>query len=245
MVSPSGTIRTIAGTGVNGSSGDGGPATSAQLSYPNAVAVDGSGNIFISDEGASTVRKVSPGGTITTIAGVVYPSTAVCGDGGPAPSSSIGDPSGLAVDKQGNLYIATDYAVCKVTPSGTITRIAGTGKAGYFSGDGGPATSATFTARGVAVDVRGSVYITDYSTTPKIPPSSYPSFHVRKVSPSGIISTIAGSGKALAVGGKYKQVNGDGGPATSALLFSPHGIAVDAHGNVYITDSQRVRKIGA
>ncbi len=225
-VSPGGTITTIAGGGSSRGPGwgDGGPATSAQLRGPNWVAVDGLGNVYISDFFNSRVRKVNPGGTITSFAGTGIQGSS--GDGGPATSARLLGPQGVAVDKQGNVYIVDGNAdrVRKVDPAGTITTFAGTGLRG-FSGDGGPATSARLNnPYGVAVDGSGNVYIADLQN-----------FRVRKVNPGGTITTFAGGGSSL----------GDGGPATSARVRNPHGVAVDGQGNVYIADrvDHRVRKV--
>ncbi len=226
-VSPNGTITTFAGSGqvgIAGFSGDGGPATAARLRYPSAVAVDGQGSVYIADEGNHRVRKVSPGGTITTIAGSGV--AGFSGDGGPATSANLNYPQGVAVDAQGNVYIAdtSNYRVRKVSPGGTISTFAGGGSS---LGDGGPATAAQLNApKGVAVDGQGNVYIADTNDN-----------RVREVSPGGTISTFAGGGSSL----------GDGGPATSAELGQPSAVAVDGQGNVYIadTDNHRVRKVGA
>ena len=160
------TITTIAGTGKAGISGDGGPATTAQLSYPEAVAVDVRGNVYIGDSYNHRVRMVS-GGTITTIAGTGKADFS--GDGGPASAASLSHPAGAAVDGQGNVYIASGARVRKVS-GGTITTIAGTGIAG-FSGDGGAAAMAQLGgaipgyAWGLAVDMQGNLYIADYSNS--------------------------------------------------------------------------------
>ncbi len=220
-VSPRGTITTFAGAGVVGFSGDGGPATAAQLSSPRGVAVDRKGNVYISD--GSRVRKVNPGGTITTIAGTG--TAGYSGDGGPATLAQI-RPLGIAVDGKGSVYITDDSRIRKVSPGGTITTIAGTGRAGS-SGDGGPATSARLSDPAwVAVDGQGNVYITDERHN-----------RVRRVSPGGTITTIAGTG--------VRGFSGDGGPGTSARLYYPAGVAVDGQGNLYIIDkyNQRVRKV--
>jgi len=221
-VGPDGTIATIAGSGRLGPLGDGGPAGAAGL-YPSGVAVDGKGNVYITDNAHERVRKVAPDGTITTIAGTgrVGP---VKGDGGPAASATLWNPHSLAIDGHGNLFIAgtSNQRVRKVSRDGTITTIAGTGRQG-FSGDGGPATSARLhDPYGVAVDGHGNVYIADRDN-----------HRVRKVSPGGRITTIAGTGE-----GGY---SGDGGPATAAQLHYPRGVAVDRHGNLYIADSQNFR----
>jgi sugar lactone lactonase YvrE len=219
-VSVSGTITTIAGTGGFGYSGDGGSATSAELYFPQGVAVDAAGNLFIADTNNDRVRKVSVSGTITTVAG-----NGSSGDGGPAIDASLSFPQGVVVDAAGNLYIAdtSNHRVRKVSVSGTITTIAGVGSSGY-SGDGGSAIDATvFFPRGVAVDAAGNLFIADTSN-----------HRVRKVSVSGTITTVAGNGSS-----------GDGGPAIDASLSFPQGVVVDAAGNLYIADinNHRVRKV--
>jgi hypothetical protein len=225
-VDSSGTITTVAGTGTPGFSGDGGPATSAELAYPYGVAVDGSGNLYIADNGNQRVRKVNSSGMITTVAGTG--TGGFSGDGGPATSAMLNGADDVAVDDSSNLYIVDNgnQRVRKVDGSGTITTVAGTGSSG-FSGDGGPATSAELANPGnVAVDGSGNLYIGDTSN-----------HRVRKVNSSGTITTVAGTGTA--------GFSGDGGPATSAQLAYPQEMAVDGSGNLYIADreNQRVRKV--
>jgi hypothetical protein len=148
-VDPHGTITTVAGTGKEGFSGDGGPATKAQLNVPIAVAVDREGNLYITDESNYRIRKVDKEGIITTFAGTGE--GGYSGDGGPATSAKLIDPGGLAFDAKGNLYVADYKSVRKIDRSGTITTVAGTGQAGY-SGDGGPATEAKLTAYDITLD---------------------------------------------------------------------------------------------
>lgn len=227
-VSGEDTITTIAGSGSDGSSGDGGQATSASLRSPAGVAVDGEGNVYVVDTTGARVRKVTPDGLIVTVAG--SGEAGFSGDGGPATEARLSLPMDVAVDAAGNLYIA-DYAnnrVRKVTPAGVITTIAGSGGSGY-TGDGGLATLARLdNPRGVAVDDAGNVYIADQDNN-----------CVRRVSRDGLITTIAGTGT-----GGY---SGDGGQATSARLRFPSDVAVDGAGNVYIADNgnHRVRKVAA
>ncbi|MDE0627264.1 MAG: SUMF1/EgtB/PvdO family nonheme iron enzyme [Bryobacterales bacterium] len=221
-----GTIETVAGTGVEGYSGDGGPAPRALLNGPNWVAVDAAGSLFIADSGNHRVRKVDSSGVITTVAGAGSPGYS--GDGGPAIDARLNGPRGLAVDGRGNLYIADsqNHRVRRVDRSGLITTVAGTGVEGY-SGDGGPATAARLSdTYGVAVDEAGNLYVADNDG------------RVRRVGRNGIITTVAGTG----VGG-YR---GDGGLATAAQLMNPRGLAVDGAGNLYIADSGnfRVRRVG-
>ncbi|BFH60104.1 NHL domain-containing protein [Paenibacillus azoreducens] len=222
----SGKISTVAGGKGNGYSGDGGPATSAKLSYPDGVAVDSSGNLYIADKGNHRIRKVDTMGTISTVAGTGV--RGYSGDEGNAASAQLGSPAGVAVDWVGNLYISDtfNHRVRKVDTTGKISTIAGTDGPGYW-GDGVPATSAILNQPiGIAVDHGGNVYIADRSNS-----------RIRKVDTSGNISTIAGTGRY--------NYSGDGGPATSADLNCPYGMAIDRSGNLYIADvlNNRIRKL--
>jgi len=217
-----GTITTVAGNGTSGFSGDGGPATSAKLYGPMAIAVDPAGDIYIADWGNHRIREVS-GGTITTIAG--NGTKGYSGDGGPATGAALQYPTGVAVDSAGNVYIADsqNYRV-RMVSGGTITTVAGNGSEGY-SGDGGPATSAELRLRGIAVDSAGTLYIADTFSN-----------RVRKVT-NGTITTIAGNGD--------EAFSGDGGLATAASLDEPWSLAIDSAGNIYIADmdNYRIREI--
>jgi trimeric autotransporter adhesin len=220
-----GIISTVAGTGYPGYSGDGGQATSAALNYPYGVAVDASGNIYIADTDSYRIRMVTKStGIISTVAGTG--SYSYSGDGGQATSAALNSPYGVAVDASGNIYISDtyNYRIRMVTKStGIISTVAGTGYSGS-SGDGGQATSAAlFYPYGVAVDASGNIHIADSSN-----------YRIRMVTKStGIISTVAGSG--------YSGSSGDGGQATSAALNSPYGVAVDASGAIYIADTYNYR----
>ncbi|MCB4792090.1 MAG: carboxypeptidase regulatory-like domain-containing protein [Elusimicrobia bacterium] len=217
-------IRTVAGTLYTGSWANGIYGLAAQLGSVNGIASDGKGNVYIVEGDNYRVRKVNAAGIITAFAGTG--AEGYSGDGGPATSAMIYRPCGIAVDVTGNVYIADSYnnRVRKVDSSGIITTFAGNGSMGY-SGDGGSATSAALARPfGIAVDGSGNVYISD----------SYNN-RIRKVNSAGIISTVAGTGE-----GGY---SGDGGPATSAKLNQPYGIAVDGTGNVYIADNRRIRKV--
>ncbi len=229
----SGLISTVAGNGFSGytrNSGDGGPATAAELVQPRGVAFDSNGNLYIADSRNARVRKVASGTKlITTVAGNGSPS-GFSGDGGPATAAGIVEPYGVAVDAQQNLFVTDTSRVRRIDlGSGIVTTIAGNGT-GTFSGDGGPATAAGLSAYGLAVDADSNLYIAD--------PYNY---RVRKVAlATGIITTIAGNG--------VRGAGGDGGPATAAELytnFDGAGLAVDAHGDLYIADTynNRVRKV--
>jgi DNA-binding beta-propeller fold protein YncE len=222
-VNPDGTITTVAGTGEPGFSGDGGPATKAQLQFPVDVEMDPEGNLYISEVDNHRIRKVDKDGTITTFAGTGK--KGYSGDGGPATSAKLIGPGGLAFDAKGNLYFSDFTRVRKIDSSGMITTVAGTGRAG-FSGDGGPATEAKIASGDVALDPAGNLYIADDDN-----------HRIRKVDKDGIIHTVAGTGK-----GDY---SGDGGPATEAALNGPSGIDFDGEGNLYITchNNSVVRKV--
>jgi uncharacterized protein (TIGR03437 family) len=253
-----GIITTVVGNGTQGFSGDNGPATGAQLSHPYGVAVDSAGNLYIADSLNNRIRKIS-NGIITTVAG--NGTQGFSGDNGLATGAQLYRPNGVAVDSAGNLYIADFGNDCirKVTngvittvvgrgagaqlnsptavavdsagklyiddfgnnrilkvSNGIITTVAGNGTYG-FSGDNGPAASAQLNQNlGVAVDSAGNLYIADSANS-----------RLRKVT-NGVITTIAGTG----TGGS----GGDGGPATSASLDSPCGVAVDSAGNLYVAD---------
>jgi uncharacterized protein (TIGR03437 family) len=229
-VDAGGTITTVAGTGAPGFSGDGGPAASASISSPSAVAVDTSGNLYIADAGNNRVRKVDTNGIIHTFAGGAV-LVGFSGDGGPAAGAGLFLPGGLAVDKSGNVYISDigNNRIRKVDTAGVIHTVAGNGTKG-FSGDGGPATSAMLNMfgahAGLGVDGAGNLYIPDIANN-----------RVRKVDTTGVITTVAGNGIA--------GFSGDNGPATSAGLNNPNDVAVDNSGNFYISDStnNRVRKV--
>ena len=231
-----GNISTVAGTGTGGVGGDGGPATSAKLNSPSGIALDGIDNLYIADSENHRVRKVTAfTGTISTVAGTK--GRGFSGDGGKATVAKLDEPTGLALDAAGNLYIAElgNGRVRKVDASTRhISTVVGP-RPEDPDGDGGPATSAMLNVSGIALDGADNLFI-----------AGADSHCVRKVDAStGNISTIAGAGG-------YSQrheggFGGDGGPAVSAMLHSPEGVALEAAGNLYIADrfNHRIRKVDA
>jgi sugar lactone lactonase YvrE len=241
---------------------DGIIAIGTYLEGPLGLAVDNSGSLLIADGAGMVIRKVPWDGSIATIAGNGQAPSS--GDGGPAASAQLASPGGVAVDSVGNVFIADsgNYRILEVTPDGIITTVAGNGAYGS-SGDGGPATSAQMEPVNVALDAAGDLFLFDL-----------PNRSIRKVSPGGIISTvtvvggnnytvaadgagdvffgsltavieISSDGTIHTVAGSTFGFSGDGGPATSAQLAYPGGVALDGAGNLYIADIQnhRIRKV--
>jgi uncharacterized protein (TIGR03437 family) len=197
----------------------------ASLADVTGLALDDAGNLYIADRGNRRIRKVTPGGIISTFAGTGV--SGFSGDGGPATSAQL-NTAGSILFSAGNLYIAdsSSQRIRRVSSDGTITTIAGNGVKG-FSGDGGPATSASMaTPLGMAIDRLGNLYFADGDNN-----------RVRRISPAGVITTVAGNGSG--------QFAGDQGPAISASLNIPEDVAVDSAGNLFIADAgnNRVRKI--
>jgi hypothetical protein len=227
-MSPAGIISTVAGSGKYTYSGDGGPATSAGINTV-AATVDTASYLYIADSDNNRVRKVDASGIITTVAGGGHPAAGV-GDGGPATSARLDNPSDVVLDARGNLFIAEfgGHRIRMVTPAGTISTVAGTGQAG-FAGDGGPATAAQLNVPiSVILDEAGRLYIADLVN-----------HRVRMVGPDGTIRTIAG-------GGNPADGLGDGGLATEARLSFPSDVALDGAGNLFIADNRnrRIRRVG-
>jgi hypothetical protein len=261
-IAPDGGIARIAGNSRTGFSGDGGPATSAALDAPAAVVVDRAGNVLIVDAGNQRVRRVSPDGTIATIAGG---GAAVLGDGGPATSGQLNYPTSIAIDAAGNLFIGELGRVRRVTPDGIITTVAGGGP--NPPRDGAPATDVRLsTIFGVAVDAAGDLFIGDSIIDPD---NDFYSYVIRKVTPEGTLTTLAplagccfaslaadaagnlfvplnssiwkispqGAQTVVAGNGTYGPPSGDGRLATQAQLNGPRAVAVDAAGNLVLADN--------
>jgi hypothetical protein len=218
---------TIAGSyEATGESGDGGPATAATLDQPTALARDKAGDVFIADTEDNVVREITPNGVIHLIAG--NGTEGDRGDFGPATRAELDSPQGVAVNEKGDVFIADTYnnVVREVSPWGTISTYAGDGTAGY-RGDNGPATRAELSfPTGLAVDALGNLYIADSANNV-----------IRRVSTSGVITTVAGDVAADQASGGLGGFSGDGGPATSARLHSPQGIALDQAGDLFIADT--------
>jgi uncharacterized protein (TIGR03437 family) len=329
-VAPDGTISTVAGSGVRGDDGDGGPASQGRLMHPSGLAVDSHGAIYVADAEAHRVRRVSSDGTIATIAGTGL--RGFSGDGGPATAAQLNRPVRVAVDAAGRVYIADEqnYRIRRVEPDGTIRTVAGKGRVDRFfnehRGDGGPATEAAFqSVLDLALDPAGVLYVSDpydgrirrigadgliqtvvgpvngrsipddgvpalavdtyiasfsvdsngtiYFTSPpyfgamtlwRVGPEQVldrvpsdvnllgpvhvsPSGKIYQITWSDSVWTISDGKAALFAGGNTAGYSGDGGPATSAAMWFPFGLAFDAGGNLLIADhfNSRVRKVSA
>ncbi len=217
-ITPAGVVTTLAGSGAPGSTN--GTGNAASFNTPYGVAVDSSGTIYVGDGLSYLVRKITPAGVVTTLAG-----SGVAGfTDGTGTTAQFNRPDGVAVDSSGTVYVADAYnhRIRKITPAGVVTTLAGSGVAGFTDGTG---TTAQFNyPYGVAVDPSGTVYVADYATS-----------HIRKITPAGVVTTLAGSGV---------QGFADG-TGTAAQFFLPFEVAVDSSGTVYIADTynNRIRKI--
>ena len=224
-LSPNGTITTIAGNGIAGFSGDGGPALESSLNFPAGLVFDKE-NLYVADRNNHRIRKIDSKGIISTVAGTGIPEC--CNDNGLAVEAHLYFPSDIDVDTEGNLYISdrSNNRIRKVNSDGIITTMAGLGKPGY-GGDFGPADKALLKYPfGISLDNKGNFYIADRGNN-----------RVRKIDQRGIITTIAGDGT--------HSFGGDYGPANQSSLAFPTDVTVDSLGTVYIADrnNNRVRKI--
>jgi hypothetical protein len=216
-INTAGIITTIAGNGVAGYSGDGGPAIAAEMKLPCLIAMNNAGNLFFADDDNDVIRMINTSGIITTAAG--NHAMGYSGDGGPATQAELDGPEGVTFDKNGNFFIADDenQVVREVNTSGIISTVAGIHWRGY-SGDGGPATSAELNQPcNVTFDATGNMYIADQGNSV-----------IRMVDGSGIITTTAGNG--------LQGYSGDGGPATAAEMYGASAVEFDASGNMFLAD---------
>jgi len=217
-ISPAGIVTTLAGSG-NYDFADG-IGTAASFKNPTGVAVDGSGNVYVADAGNNRIRKISPAGVVTTLAGSGTPGFA--DDTGSL--ASFNDPRGVALDANGNVYVAdrANHRIRKISPAGAVTTLAGSGIATYTAGNGITASFAY--PEGITVDATGYIYVADLNNN-----------RIRKISPTGVVTTFAGSGTP-------SDVNGTG---TAASFDGPKGVTVDAVGNLYVVGqlNNRIRKI--
>ena len=225
-VSPSNIITAFAGNQTAGYTGDGGQATSAEINNPFGVAFDASGNMYIADAGNNVIRKVTPGGVISTFAGTG--TLGYTGDGGPATSAHLNDPVGIALNDAGDLFFADkgNNVIREVNTSGVISTVVGNGTAGY-TGDGGQATAAELDEpQGVLCNPGGVLIFADTDNSV-----------IREVTPSGVISTIVGDGTS--------GYTGDGGQATAAELNHPIDVAYDTTGDLFLSDTNNnvIRKV--
>ncbi len=226
MISGSAVV-TIGGDGLFGYGGDGGSALAANLNRPSGLALDGSGNVYVSDTGNHRIRKIDSKGNIVSVAG-----TGLAGDGGLNGSgvwASLASPEGIAFDRNGNLLIADrdNCRVVQLSPSGVLQLVASRGCTPELGGDGDPAgTTALFFPRAVVADTTGAIYVSDTEH-----------HRVLRATRDGVVATYAGNGSA--------GYAGDGGPANTAQIDSPGGIALDAAHNLYIADTNnnRIRRV--
>jgi sugar lactone lactonase YvrE len=231
-VDPAGAVSVFAGTGISSMSGglspDGLPATQADLHCPMGLAFDAAGNLLVVEHANNRIRAIGVDGLINTVVGNSPIGTSVddgelTGDGGPAREASLQEPTAIAFDGAGNLYIADrdNHAIRRVDAGGIITTVAGSGDRG-FAGDDEPATEAELSRpQGVAVDGAGNIYISDSENN-----------RIRRVDASGVITTIAGTGQP--------GYSGDGGPALEATIVDPYVLVVDGGGNLLFSSSGNV-----
>jgi sugar lactone lactonase YvrE len=213
--------------------GTGGPDGTAVFNAPTGLAVDQEGNVYVADTGNFRIRKIDPAGNVTTVAGNGG-GTETDGTGGPDGTAEFATPVGVAVDAQGNVFVA-DFDgndIRKIDPAGNVTTVAGNGMTGHVDGTGGASgTTEFFGPRGVAVDPQGTVYVADTGNN-----------RIREIDPAGNVTTFAGNGTQAA---PYAFADGTGGPHGTAEFYNPTSIAFDSKGNLYVADMEnsRIRKV--
>jgi sugar lactone lactonase YvrE len=217
-IDASGNVTTVAGSGAHGSAN--GQGTAASFDFPNRIAIDSSGTIYVADSASSLIRKIDTAGNVTTLAGSPTPGST----NGQGTAASFNSPAGIALDTSGNVYVADtgNNLIRKIDASGNVTTFAGSGVQGSSNGQG---TAASFNApRGIIVDGSGNLYVADSGNN-----------LIRKIDSSGNVTTIAGAGA-------QGSANGQG---TAASFNDPEGLARDASGNIYVTDTNNnlIRKI--
>jgi uncharacterized repeat protein (TIGR01451 family) len=214
-IAPGGVVTTLAGLAGSIGSADG-TGSAARFNFPSAVAVDSSGNVYVADENNNTIRKITPAGVVTTLAGLAGSYGSADGTGSAA---RFYYPAGIAVDSSGNVYVADTYnnTIRKITPDGVVTTLAGCAMCNPDSVDGTGSDARFNSPWGVAVDSSGNVYVADtYNNT------------IRKITPAGVVTTLAG------LTGAYGS---DDGTGSAARFNQPLGVAVDSSGNVYVADA--------
>jgi hypothetical protein len=219
-ITPPGGLMTLAGTAGQSGSADG-TGSAAQFFNPYGLAVDSAGNVYVADSANETIRKITPAGVVTTLAGTAGQSGSADGTGSAA---RFDGPFGVAVDSANNVYVADsfNYTIRKITPAGVVTTLAGTAsQSGSADGTGSAARFGEHV--GVAVDGAGNVYVADTGNAT-----------IRRVTPAGVVTTLAGAA------GQFGSADGTG---AAAQFFAPEGIAVDSAGNAYVVDNDTIRKI--
>jgi streptogramin lyase len=221
-ITPAGVVTTLAGTAGTYGSADG-TGAAARFNSPLGVATDAGGNVYVADQYNHTIRKITPAGVVTTLAGTAEVTGSADGTGAAA---RFNRPYGVATDASGNVYVGDrfNYTIRKITPAGVVTTLAGT--AGTSGGADGTGAAARFNSPlGVATDVSGNVYVADQGNQA-----------IRKITPAGVVTTLAGTA------GTYGSADGTG---AAASFYQPRGVATDTSGNVYVTDTlnSTIRKI--